>query len=100
MKFIKTFMDRRQIIVLIFVIAALTLWNISFRGAEPKSVTFVEIPPELDFSLIPTPGIVRQSTGEGSSERWIVVTSINSPTESIKKLASLAGWKIVVVGDK
>lgn len=33
-------------------------------------------------------------------ERWIVVTSIFAPTEDMKLLAKLPGWKMVVVGDK
>ena len=35
------------------------------------------------------------------SEKWVVVTSINAPTDSIKKLTELPEpWKIVVIGDK
>ena len=35
------------------------------------------------------------------SEKWVVVTTINSPTPSIHKLAELPEpWKIVIVGDK
>ncbi|XP_014664227.1 PREDICTED: uncharacterized protein LOC106806714 isoform X2 [Priapulus caudatus] len=34
------------------------------------------------------------------SERWIVVTSVNQPTEDIRKMASMSDWKVVVVGDK
>ena len=32
-------------------------------------------------------------------DKWIVVTTINSPTEDVKKLAGIEGWKVVVVGD-
>ena len=32
-------------------------------------------------------------------EKWIVVTTINSPTADVKKLAGIEGWKVVVVGD-
>ena len=32
-------------------------------------------------------------------EKWIVVTTINSPTAGVKKLAGIEGWKVVVVGD-
>lgn len=34
------------------------------------------------------------------NDKWIVVTSIFGPTEDIKKLAKIPGWKLVVVGDK
>ena len=33
------------------------------------------------------------------NNKWIVVTTINSPTEDVKKLAAIDGWKVVVVGD-
>ena len=33
-------------------------------------------------------------------DRWIVVTSIFNPTKDIKSLASIPGWKLVVVADK
>ena len=36
---------------------------------------------------------------EGMNEKWIVVTTINSPTEDVKKLSAIDGWKVVVVGD-
>jgi len=36
-----------------------------------------------------------------TSEKWVVVTTINDPTPSIYKLTELPEpWKIVIVGDK
>ena len=32
-------------------------------------------------------------------DKWIVLTTINRPTEDVKKLARIDGWKVVVVGD-
>ena len=32
-------------------------------------------------------------------DKWIVITTINSPTADVKKLAGIEGWKVVVVGD-
>ncbi|XP_001627412.2 probable glycosyltransferase STELLO1 [Nematostella vectensis] len=32
-------------------------------------------------------------------DKWIIITTINEPTEDVKKLASIEGWKVVVVGD-
>jgi hypothetical protein len=32
--------------------------------------------------------------------KWIVVTTINYPTQAIKKLSSLPGWNVVIVADK
>ena len=33
------------------------------------------------------------------ASRWIVVTTVNYPTEIIKRLAAAPGWKVVVVAD-
>lgn len=33
-------------------------------------------------------------------DKWIVVTTINKPTEAIKQLSKLAEWQVVVVADK
>lgn len=35
-----------------------------------------------------------------TEERWMVVTTIQYPTEQLKQLARLSGWHLVVVGDK
>ena len=36
---------------------------------------------------------------EDLHDKWIVLTTINSPTDDVKKLAKIEGWKVVVVGD-
>ena len=36
---------------------------------------------------------------EEMREKWIVITTINAPTDDVKKLADIEGWKVVVVGD-
>lgn len=36
---------------------------------------------------------------EEMHEKWIVLTTINAPTDDVKKLADIEGWKVVVVGD-
>lgn len=33
-------------------------------------------------------------------ENWIVVTTIQYPTEQLKQIAQIPGWRLVVVGDK
>lgn len=35
-----------------------------------------------------------------TKDKWVVITSINYPTDAIKKLALLSDWQVVVVGDK
>lgn len=36
---------------------------------------------------------------EEMHEKWIVITTTNAPTDDVKKLADIEGWKVVVVGD-
>ena len=33
-------------------------------------------------------------------DKWIVVTTIQHPTEAVKALNYLKGWKLIVVGDR
>ncbi len=37
---------------------------------------------------------------EKKADNWIVVTTINQPTDAIRTLAQLPNWKVVVVADK
>jgi hypothetical protein len=37
---------------------------------------------------------------KGSGERFIVITSINDPTDAVRSYARIAGWQLIVVGDK
>lgn len=36
---------------------------------------------------------------EDPADKWVVVTTINKPTDTIKRLAALEGWRVVVLGD-
>ena len=36
---------------------------------------------------------------EEMHDKWIVLTTINPPTDDVKKLTDIEGWKVVVVGD-
>ena len=51
---------------------------------------------DIDWTKIPRK---LAPAAEDLHDKWIVVTSINSPTEDVKKLAAIEGWKVVVVGD-
>jgi len=56
----------------------------------------------MDWEAIPTlPPVVAGGEGdrELTSEKWVVVTTINLPTPAISKLARMPGWRVVVVGD-
>ncbi|KAH9499448.1 hypothetical protein Btru_077895 [Bulinus truncatus] len=41
----------------------------------------------------------RNSTTLAQFEKWIVVTSIRPPTDDVKYMAQMPGWRVVVVGD-
>ncbi|CAF2249261.1 unnamed protein product [Rotaria magnacalcarata] len=53
------------------------------------NVSFIE----SQISLLPL------SVEDAYSLRWIVITSINYPTNAIKKLSKLKGWSLVLVAD-
>ncbi|CAM9486179.1 unnamed protein product [Ectocarpus sp. 8 AP-2014] len=55
--------------------------------------------PRVDFDaaeILPGP----PPADEEMCEKWAVLTSIFEPTETVKQLAELSGWCVVVVGDK
>ena len=52
---------------------------------------FVQVPLAL--------GALSPSAGSTLHDKWIVVTTINAPTPTIEKLATLKDWRVVVVGD-
>jgi hypothetical protein len=47
----------------------------------------------LSSNKLPSPPV------DSLHDKWIVVTSINPPTSTIKKLATLKDWRVVLVGD-
>lgn len=55
--------------------------------------------PRVDFDaaeILPGP----PPADEEMCEKWAVLTSIFEPTETVKQLAELSGWCVVVIGDK
>ena len=63
-------------------------WNAVDTGRKPKV--------DIDWTEIPRKPVPK---AEDMHDKWIVVTTISSPTEDVKKLAAMDGWKVVVVGD-
>uniref|UniRef100_A0A914VVM8 Uncharacterized protein n=1 Tax=Plectus sambesii TaxID=2011161 RepID=A0A914VVM8_9BILA len=43
---------------------------------------------------------MQQIVASGQSDKWIVVTTINYPTDAVKALAEQTGWRVVIVADK
>ena len=63
-----------------------------------KSVDILrKLPKSVDWSTIK-----RRKTPEKADmhDKWIVVTSIAAPTEDVRLLSKIPGWKLLVVGDK
>ncbi|XP_055898711.1 uncharacterized protein LOC106078818 [Biomphalaria glabrata] len=57
---------------------------------------------EMRFSetdILPPLKRTKNATHVAPFEKWIVVTSIHPPTDDVKYLAQLPGWRVVVVGD-
>ena len=54
----------------------------------------------LGISLLDSTPEVQPIPESQKYDKWIVVTTIQSPTEPVKKLAQMPGWRMVVVGDK
>ena len=65
------------------------------KKTTPSTITTSNMPPLALNSLLPL-------ENEPLSDRWIVVTSIQKPTDDVKLLGSLRdkGWRVLVVGDK
>uniref|UniRef100_A0A914WVD5 DUF288 domain-containing protein n=1 Tax=Plectus sambesii TaxID=2011161 RepID=A0A914WVD5_9BILA len=43
---------------------------------------------------------MQQIVTSGQFDKWIVVTTINYPTDAVKALAEQTGWRVVIVADK
>ena len=72
------------LLILIFMVSFLNKKNSLIEFDEKKTIRKLR----------------RKLTGL-TSDKWVVVTSINAPTPSIHKLTELPEpWKIVVIGDK
>ena len=79
------------------LVSILLIIIIAFCSLNSKNTKIYKSKPKLN------PPIRRLSrhSNEIYSEKWVVVTTINHPTDSIKKLTELPEpWKIVVIGDK
>ena len=78
-----------SIILFLVIFLVFMLSFINNKNAEP------------DFYEKPTIRRLKRKLTGLTSEKWVVVTTINAPTPSIHKLTELPEpWKIVIVGDK
>lgn len=72
----------------VLTIMFIQAYSLASSGYPGESVT------EEDIQYVNT----LLSTVE-NHDKWIVITTINEPTEAIFKFAALSAWKLVVVGD-
>ncbi|XP_068754633.1 uncharacterized protein [Montipora capricornis] len=68
----------------------------SFLGDWKTVNKNIQLKTDIDWSKIPRKP---SPNPEDMHDKWIVITTISSPTEDVKKLAAIKGWKVVVVGD-
>ena len=80
----------------------LFIYNLSVKGPlSGVSSNSRSLPRDFSFEKY-KPGKMASSVNIPASEmhhKWIVITSINYPTEDVKKLANIPGWRMVMVGD-
>ena len=95
------------ILVIVFVIIAIYLWTCCYHfdqryettlsAVDEKGKTaWLKIGRDVDWSKIqqrPKPD------KKEIHDRWIVVTSVASPTDQVKKLSKIKEWQLVVVAD-
>lgn len=53
-------------------------------------------PPDYNSWLLTKSRGLHRETG-AQHDKWIVITSISSPTDAVKKWAAIPGWRLVVV---
>ncbi|KAI8741864.1 glycosyltransferase STELLO2 [Biomphalaria glabrata] len=70
-------------LISILYFKVLTGYHTAMRFAETDKLSAIKI----------------KSADVSPFEKWIVVTSIHPPTDDVKYLAQLPGWRVVVVGD-
>jgi len=84
-EFVPTYKTYRYLVTLLLLLPLLVIYVQLQHNTE-----------QIPGSMLP---ISRHSSCKPSTRKFIVVTTINYPTESVKKLASLEGWCLIVVGD-
>ena len=76
--------------VFLFLLAAIVIVGIIFIPYNQQNYTSF-------FAY--KPGTIKSNVNSLKKANWIIVTSVNEPTEQIKKLAAIKGFQLLVVGD-
>ena len=61
-----------------------------------SQIASLELSKHVDWQSVPRK---RRPPQSEFHDKWIVLTTVNPPTEDVKKLSRIGGWKVVVVGD-
>ena len=96
-------MKSKRVILLTIVFSLILVLSYilygSFRYVETlaaRTANDSQIKGNIDWKKIPRKPSPRP---EDMHDKWIVMTTVSSPTEDVKKLSKIEGWKVVVVGD-
>lgn len=89
--------------IFLLILLVLTIFYFSYYKYA-SLITRTENDYKIDYDLKKIANIkgisLKKINRNEGFQRWIIVTSINKPTEQIKKLANIDGFKLIVVGDK
>ena len=102
---------RKYALALIFIIVGTYAWShyhsypqyeiIRSKKVSEESSDFnivsLNLSKDVDWSMIKRKAKVTNI--DEHSDKWIVVTSVAHPTDQVKKLSAIEGWKLVVVAN-
>ena len=67
------------------------------KESSDFNIVSASLSKDVDWSMIKRKAKVTNI--DEYSDKWIVVTSVAHPTDQVKKLSTIKGWKLVVVAD-
>ena len=70
--------------------------RLNWKSVREEKLLKAPIPWDEFKSSHPLPTVDKKDM----HDKWLVVTTISEPTEDVKKLAKIEGWRLLVVGDK
>ena len=89
--------SKKKIIILITV--PITLYMMFFFNFEQEKISEVNNLSSYEKLNVEKHDL-KAKKKSSNIDKWIIVTSINQPTEQIKKLASIKEFNLLVVEDK
>jgi len=90
---------RTEYFVALFLVLFFSVFIFFRPDTGKRTLTVIDSHEERFKDLEPTRKI-EKLPGAVNSEKWVVVTTINYPTDAVRTIASLPGWRVVIVADK